>query len=314
MKHYLVTGGAGFMGSHLVDRLITLGHRVSVIDDFSAGKEENIIQHKGNPNFSLYRRDICNDLCDIFQDNEFDALFHVAAKPRVQFSIDFPVPTHHTNINGTMYLLELARKYNVKRFVFTSSSSVYGDQDTLPIAEHMQPNPISPYALHKLVGEQYCKLYYKLYGLETVILRPFNIYGPRQDPGGGYASLIPKFSEMISSHQQPTINGDGKQTRDFTFVSDVVAAQIAAANIKNRDALGQAFNVGAGDNYSVNDVFWKLVELSNKQISPLYGPAVVEPHDTLADISRSRDILGWVPQKNFDQGLLETYNFFANKK
>ena len=171
---YLVTGGAGFIGSHLVERLINLGHKVVVIDDFSLGKEENLIKDN---NLTVYRKNICDDLSEIFNEDKFDAVFHLAALPRVQFSIKEPIKTHNANINGILNLLDYCRRFNIKRFVFSSSSSVYGDQEKLPFTEVMNPNPMSPYALHKLVGEYYCSLFNMLYGVETISLRYFNVYG-----------------------------------------------------------------------------------------------------------------------------------------
>ncbi|MCL4397622.1 SDR family oxidoreductase [Patescibacteria group bacterium] len=295
----LVTGGAGFIGSHLVDRLLSDGHEVTVIDNFSTGRPENLAGKK----VEIIKRSICDNLDQIFENEKFEVVFHLAAIPRVQLSINDPVNTHETNINGTFNLLLTCRKFNVKRFVFSSSSSVYGDQDRLPLVETMTPNPSSPYALHKLVGEHYCRLFRELYGLETISLRYFNVYGPRQNPDGGYANLIPKFFRMLKDGNSPVINGTGKQTRDFTYVGDVVEANLLAANTTNPDCFGQTFNVGAGKNYSVNEVAEIIIKLTGSKSKVSYGPKVVEPQNTLADISKSTKLLGWSPKTNFTEGM-----------
>ena len=204
---YLVTGGAGFIGSNLVDRLLELEHKVVVIDDFSLGKKENLREHK---NLVVHKRSICDNLYNIFSVEKFDGVFHVAALPRVQFSIKNPIETNNVNVNGTLNLLDECRYFGVKRFVFSSSSSIYGDQDRLPLVETMNPNPMSPYAIQKITGEYYCKSFNSSPGLETISLRYFNVFGARQDPSGDYACLIPKFISLINKNIQPTINGDGE--------------------------------------------------------------------------------------------------------
>lgn len=307
---YLVTGGTGFIGSHVAERLLKEGNKVIVIDDSSLGKKENISHLQENENLILYQRSICDDVDDIFKNNKIDAVFHLAALPRVQFSIQNPRKTHEANVNGTFNLLNTCRKFNVKRFIFSSSSSIYGDQEKLPIEENALPNPISPYALHKLIGEQYCKVFTLIYGMETISLRYFNVYGPRQSPEGGYACLIPKFIKLISENKQPIINGDGEQTRDFTFCSDVANANFLAANTDNKECFGQAFNIGAGRNISVNEVTHSIIKLSNKKITPIHGPSVIEPKNTLADITKAKDLLGWIPNVTFEEGLKQTYEYF----
>jgi nucleoside-diphosphate-sugar epimerase len=317
MSKYLVTGGAGFIGSHLVDKLLSLGHQVVVVDNFSLGKKENLADHQRNKNLVVYRKDICDDLSYIFK-KEFvrsrqkpSAIFHLAALPRVQFSIDYPAKTHQVNVNGTLNLLETARKFNLKRFVFSSSSSIYGDQTKMPLVEAMEPKPVSPYALQKLVGENYAKLFNLLYGLETISLRYFNVFGPRQDPKGDYACLIPRFIKLIDQDRKPIINGDGCQTRDFTFVDDVVEANLLAAQIKNRACFGQIFNIGAGHNVSVNQVTKLILKLSNPKIKPIHGPALIEPRNSLAEIKKAKKMLGWQPQVSFEEGLQKTYQYFV---
>lgn len=312
---YLVTGGAGFIGSHVVDELLNLGHKVLVIDDFSLGKKENLAQHQDNKNLVVYKKSICSRLTEIFQKNpKIDALFHLAALPRVQFSIEHPIKTHKVNVNGTLNLLESCRQFEIKRFIFSSSCAVYGNQEALPFTEEMSPNPLCPYGLHKLVGEYYCRLFYQLYDLETISLRYFNVFGPRLDPQGDYACVIPKFTRLIRQGKSPTINGDGKQTRDFIFVSDVVRANLLAAQTQNKDCFGQVFNIGSGQNLSINEIAQRIIKLSGQKIQPRYGPPVVEPRHTLADTQKAKKLLGWQPKISFESGLKKTYDYFMISK
>lgn len=288
----------------MIDRLLADGWSVTVVDDFSLGSREQIASYKDHIRF--FEKSITQDLSDVFRDIHYDAVFHIAALPRVQFSIKEPQKTHEANINGTLNLLVHARDAGVKRFVFSSSSSLYGDQKVLPITEDARPNPLSPYALHKLVGEYYCQLFHSLYGMETVALRYFNVFGPRQNPNGEYAAAIAKFSKKIMDDERPTVFGDGEQTRDFTFVSDVVAANIAAATTSNQDAFGSAYNIGGGNQISINDVIARINEVLGKKIAPEYAAPVVESRHTKADISRTEQVLGWRPKVTFEEGLKKT--------
>ncbi|MBI5872287.1 SDR family oxidoreductase [archaeon] len=306
----LVTGGMGFIGSHLVDRLLAEGHKVIVIDNLSSGKEENLAQHKDNKKLKFYKRDICSNLSAIFNKDKIDIVYHLAAIINVQQSIHNPTQTHNVNLYGTFNLLNMCKKFGVKRFVFSSSSAVYGEPEKLPMVETMRRNPLSPYALHKVTGEEYCRLFSLLYGLETISLRYFNVYGARQNPEGGYACLIPKFIKMIKNNISPTINGDGEQKRDFVFVSDVVDAIVLAGRTENKDCLNQAFNIGSGNALSVNEITKSIIELSGKKIKPAYCPAVIEPRITLAGISKAKQLLGWEPKKDFKEGLKETFEYF----
>lgn len=306
---YLITGGAGFIGSHLVDRLLGLGYEIIVIDDFSSGNAENLRHHENNPNLKIHVKNICDkDIDNLFYG--VAAVFHVAAIPRVQYSIKFPEKTNTINVNGTLNVLEAARKAGVKRFIYSASSSAYGDQEKLPLVETMNPNPMSPYALQKLVGEYYCKLHYLLHGMETISLRYFNVFGPRQDPSGGYACLVPKSINLILRGKSPEINGDGEQTRDFTFVKDVVDANILAVTTSNKQAFGQVFNIGAGKEISVNDVIKKIIV--NRNIIPKHKPSVIEPKHTLADITKIKTVLGWNPKYTFNDGIKETIDWFSH--
>lgn len=310
MAKYLVTGGAGFIGSHLVDRLLKDGHEAVVIDDFSLGKKENL---SARPRLKIYKKSICEKLDLIFKQHRFDAVFHLAALPRVQFSIAHPRQSHEANVNGTLNLLIAARDRGVKRFIYSSSSSVYGNQTILPLVETMTPNPMSPYAFQKLAGEHYCRLFAELYGLETVSLRYFNVYGPRQNPDGAYAGQIPKFFSKLLAGETPVINGDGKQTRDNTYVDDVVEANLASLRGLTPQSFGQAFNVGGAHNHSVNFTSDAIVKLTGSKIKPKHGPAVIEPHDTLANVSKAKKILGWNPKTPYAKGLALTYEFFTGR-
>jgi UDP-glucose 4-epimerase len=309
---YLVSGGAGFIGSHIVDELLRLGNEVVVIDNFLTGKEENLVQHNTNIKLKVIRKSICDDLTEIFRHEKFDVVVHLAAMPRVQLSIAKPGETHEANINGTFNLLMFCKQFNVKRFVFSSSSSVYGDQEKFPTTEDMQPNPLSPYAMHKLVGELYCKQFNRLFEVETVALRYFNVYGPRQDPNGGYAGLIPKFFSCFLKGEAPTIFGDGEQRRDFTYVEDVVNANILAATTKDKKCFGEAFNIGGGKNYSVNEVSQIIEKLCDSKVKVIYGPGVVEARISLSDTSKAKEMLGWKQKFNFEEGMKITFEYFKD--
>ena len=307
MKTYIVTGGAGFIGSHLTDRLLADGHRVIVIDDFSLGKKENLPKHE---NLILIEKSVTDDLRTALKKYlPIAAVFHEAALPRVQFSIAYPWESHVANADGTLNMLLIARDLGIKRFVFASSSSVYGDQQ-IPLVETMHPKPISPYALQKLIGEHYCRLFFELYQLETISLRYFNVFGPRQNPDGAYAGQIPKFFDKLIRGETPVINGDGEQTRDNTYIDDVVAANILAAE-RREGVWGEFLNIGGGHNTSVNATTEYILKITGSKIKPTHGPAVVEPKNTLADISQAKRLLGWEPRADFEEGLKKTYEYFT---
>ena len=310
MKKALVTGGAGFIGSHLVEKLVKDNWGVVVIDDLSLGNENNL--YKVKDKIVFYKKSICDNLSEIFKKEKFDCVFHVAALPRVQFSIVQPIITHEVNVNGTLNLLNLCKQGGVKRFIFSSSSSVYGEQKKMPLNEDMKTKPISPYALHKLIGEYYCFLFNLLYGLETISLRYFNVFGERQSSEGGYACLIPKFTKMFLDKKKPIINGDGEQTRDFTYAGDVVCANILAAQTQNQKAFGKKFNIGGGENKSVNYITQKIKYILQTEIEVVYGDPVIEPKHTLADISKAKEFLGWVPSAKFYESLKRTIESFRN--
>jgi nucleoside-diphosphate-sugar epimerase len=309
IKKCLIDGGCGFIGGHLTHKLKSLGHNVLVIDNLSTGKLENI---PNNCNFE--KIDICdiNKLDNIFKSYKPNIIFHLAALPRVQFSIKNPELTHNTNINGTFNLLLKSKEYNVDRFIYSSSSSIYGYQKTFPLTEDMKPNPMSPYALQKLTGEYYCNLFYKIYSLKTISLRYFNCYGKNMNLDSNYACMIPKFINLVLHNKQPVIFGDGENTRAYTFISDVVNANIISGfNIfKEDEVFGRCFNIGAEIDYSVNDVVDKINKLANKNIKPIYIDPVIEPKNTKADLNLSKTILRWSPKVDFKEGLIKTFNYY----
>lgn len=297
---YLVTGGAGFIGSNLTDQLINDGHEVVIIDDLSTGKKENI-----NSQAKFIELDIRNleEIKPHFVG--IDGVFHVAALPRVPLSIEDPITTHDININGTLNVLIAARDAKVKRLVYSASSSAYGNQDKMPLTEGMLPKPMSPYGIQKYVGEHYARNFALLYGLETVSLRYFNVYGPRMAMKGGYVTVMSVFLRNKRDGKKLTITGDGTQTRDFTFVGDVVRANIMAMT-SDRVGNGEVLNIGGGNNQSINDIAEKIggeVEYIDPRI---------EPHDTLADTSKAKELIGWQPQTQIDDGIAEAKKWFES--
>jgi len=305
----LVTGGAGFIGSHLTEELIRLGHSVVVIDNFSLGNPDNLNFGAPSNRLKVYQLDVCNDLTDIFSLEGFGAVFHLAAIPRARYSVMQPRETHRSNAGGMFNVLETAHIFGVKRFIFSSSAAIYGETDITPLPETSAPRPVSPYALEKLIGEQYCRLYAQLYGMETVSLRYFNVYGPRQNPAGDYSCLIPKFMRLLANGSQPEIYGDGEQTRDFVHVSDVVRANIIAGFSATKECFGDMFNIGTGMQFCVNDVFALIRDITGKQsITPRHSPPFIEPRSSCADISKSKSILGWQPTVAFSDGISKTYS------
>jgi len=280
-KKVIVTGGAGFIGSHLVDELVKEGADVLVIDNLSTGKKENL-----NPKSKFFKLDIkdLKKIKPVFKGVGF--VFHLAAVASVQYSIDYPKETNDINVGGTLNVLLASKEAEVKRVIFSSSSSVYGDVKKLPTDESCLISPKSPYALQKYIGERYCKLFSEIYEQETVCLRYFNVYGERQNPDGAYASVIAKFLDMKKKKTPLTITGDGKQTRDFVYVKDVARANILAA-ISKKVGRGECINIGSGKGYSVNEVA-KIIGGSQK-----YIPSRIEPKKSLANISLAKKLLNW---------------------
>lgn len=302
----LVTGGAGFIGSHLVDRLLSENHKVIVLDNFSTGRAENLYQHRNNKNLSVHKTDICNaGLLNSGYFKYVDWVFHLAALADIVPSIVRPLDYHRSNVDGTVNVLESCRKYGVKRFVYAASSSCYGIPDKYPTAETAEIKPQYPYALTKNLGEQYVLHWGKIYKLPVISLRFFNVYGPRSRTSGTYGAVFGTFLAQKLAGKPFTVVGDGRQTRDFTFVTDVTDALVKAAqsSIKN-----EIFNVGSGGTYSIN----RLVELLGGEVT--YIPRRPgEPECTLADISKIKKILKWKPEVDFKSGvkiLLDNIEFF----
>lgn len=311
---FLVTGGAGFIGSHVVEALLRQGKSVRVIDNFNTGKEENL---KG------FSKEYAN-LLDIVEGDirdekivdkvmkEADYVFHLAALPSVSRSIEDPVTCSQVNINGTLNILNAAKQYRVKRVIFSSSSSVYGDSPELPKKESMPPHPLSPYALTKLTGEIYCRIFSDIYGLETLSLRYFNVFGPRQDPDSEYAAVIPKFVTSVINKTPPTIYGDGEQARDFTYVENVVQANLKALEAKNSG--GEVLNIACGEKMTINRLMKEICRILKNSIKPIHDePRKGEIRDSLADISKAKEMLGYCPSIRFEKGLETTIRFFQER-
>jgi nucleoside-diphosphate-sugar epimerase len=306
-RRALVTGGAGFIGSHIADRLVGDGWSVRILDDFSSGREENLAQC-GN-RIELLRGDLRDPELVARAVRDVEVVFHQAALASVPRSVAEPERTNHVNITGTLGLLEAARRAGVRRLVFAASSSAYGDTPTLPKVETMPANPMSPYALQKYVGEVYCSLYTRLYGLETVALRYFNVYGPRQDPKSEYAAVIPRFVTACLGNDSPRIYGDGEQTRDFSFVSDAVQANLLAADAPR--ASGTVMNVAGGRRVSLNQLLRDIIELTGANVEPHHDPP--RSGDSLADLGRAGELLGYTPRVQLRKGLLRTIDYFREQ-
>jgi nucleoside-diphosphate-sugar epimerase len=308
---YLVTGGGGFIGSNLVEALLRGGEDVRVLDDFSTGRRANLEEApawagEGGGRFELLEGDIRAPDTTRRAVAGVQYVLHQAAIPSVQRSVKDPVASNAVNVTGTLQLLVAARDAGVKRFVFASSSSLYGESETLPKVETMPSAPISPYGLQKLAAETYCGLFHRLYGLPTVALRYFNVFGPRQDPGSEYSAVIPRFVTALRDGGRPTVFGDGEQTRDFTFVANVVQANRRACQAPP-EALGLAYNIACEERISLNGLLGILGELLGRSPDPVYAPA--RPGDirhSLADIGRARRLLGYAPETDLREGLRRT--------
>lgn len=292
-RRVLVTGGAGFIGSHLVEALVGLGYMVRVIDNLTTGNAARV--HRSA---ELIDADIRKPESMESAFHDVDCVFHVAALPRVPLSIENPLETHMVNVVGTINVLQAARRLGVRRVVYSGSSSVYGEQDRMPLKETMSPNPLSPYALQKLAAEQYTRLFHRLYGMQTLSLRYFNVFGPRMATEGAYLTVISNFLQSHRAGTPLTIEGDGEQTRDFTHVRDVVRANLLAMNSAIAD--GRAINVGQGRSVSVN---WVATRIGGPRIYK--PPRVGDIRHTLADHSMADQILGWRPKVTTEQGLSE---------
>ncbi len=300
---FLVTGGAGFIGSNLCEAILKMGYKVRCLDDLSTGKKENIDLFTDDPNYTFIKGDVknlevCMNVCE-----GVDYVLHQAAWGSVPRSIEMPLFYERNNIMGTLNMMEAARQKGVKKFVYASSSSVYGDHPVLPKKEGQEGNLLSPYALTKRCAEEYAKLYTRLYGLDTYGMRYFNVFGRRQDPDGAYAAVIPKFIKMLMNDETPTINGDGRQSRDFTYVENVIEANLKAC-LAPHEAAGNAFNIAYGGREYLIDIYHSLTRALGKDIKPKFGPdRAGDIKHSNADISKAREMLGYDPDYDFDSGL-----------
>jgi UDP-glucose 4-epimerase len=303
----LVTGGAGFIGSHLVDRLIDEGHRVRVLDDLSTGREKNV-----NPGAELFRGDVAEESTVRRAVAGVDVAFHHAAHRAVLRSVEHPLATDTANTHGTLTVLKAAVDAGVGRVVYASSSSVYGGAAERPTPESASLWPRSPYAVSKVAGEHYCRVFTELYGLETVALRYFNVYGPRQRPDSAYAAVVPLFIHALRTGERPEIHGDGKQSRDFTYIDDVIAANLAAAGAASTACSGKAYNVAGGRAYSVLDVLETVGRILGVPARPVHTePRPGDVRHTRADIGAARRDLGHQPGVDLEAGLRETVEWFS---
>jgi nucleoside-diphosphate-sugar epimerase len=313
MANVLVTGGAGFIGSNLTEVLLQRGHFVRVLDDFSTGKRENLIFDKAYPSQEIIEGDI-RDLgtCQkAIKGTEY--VFHQAALPSVQRSIEDPETSNAVNVGGTLNILLAAKEIGVKRVVYASSSSIYGDTPTLPKHEEMPSNPLSPYALQKYIGERYCRLFYQLYGLDTISLRYFNIFGPKQDPNSLYSAVIPKFIDALLHGHAPIIFGDGEQSRDFTYIENVVQANLLAMSPGHLH--GEAINIACGKRTSLNQLLNILKEILGSKQTPIHQePRQGDVKHSLADIRKGKEILNYEPKIGIEVGLEKTVEFFKRQK
>lgn len=305
---YLVTGGAGFIGSNIAETLINKGENVRIIDNFLTGKPENMATFKDKVEF------IEGDLRDLETVKkamkDVNYVIHQAALPSVPKSVDLPIESNEHNTNGTLNVLYSAKESGVKRVVYAASSSAYGDQPQSPKVETMIPMPMSPYAVNKLTGEYYCAAFYKVYGLETVALRYFNVFGPRQDPTSFYSAVIPKFIAALLKNEQPTIFGDGEQSRDFTYIDNVVSANLLAC--KAEDAGGYMCNVACGESFTLNQLLRELQNILGTNIEPIYeAPRVGDVKHSLADITKAKLKLGFEVLVDFKEGLKKTVEWFS---
>ena len=306
MALYLVTGGAGFIGSHMAEELVRRGERVRVVDNLVTGKRQNLahIAHVDFMEGDLANLDVARRAVD-----GVDFVLHQAAIPSVPRSVEDPITSNRANIDASLNILIAARDSGVKRLVYAGSSAAYGDAPTLPKVETMPAAPLSPYALQKLVAEQYCQLFTRLYGLETVTIRYFNVFGPRQDPSSSYSGVISLFISTLCEGRQPTIDGDGEQTRDFTYVANVVDGALRACRAPA--VSGEVINVAVGDRISLHQLFRTVRDLVGARLEPVYAaPRRGDVRDSQADIQKARRLLGYEPMVGFDEGLKKTVEWY----
>jgi nucleoside-diphosphate-sugar epimerase len=310
MPSYLVTGGAGFIGSHLAEELLRRGERVRVVDNFITGKRDNL---KHIPGVELIEGDLADLAVAQRAVAGIEYVLHQAAIPSVPRSVQDPITSNRANIDASLNVLVAARDAGVRRVVYAGSSSAYGDTPTLPKVETMGTAPLSPYALQKLVAEHYCQMFTRLYGLETVTIRYFNVFGPRQDPSSPYSGVISLFIRALVEGRQPTIYGDGEQTRDFTYVANVVDGVLRACTAP--DAGGEVINVATGGRISLNALFDAVQRLTGTDVTPIYAaPRAGDVRDSQADIGKARRLLEYEPIVAFDQGLEQTVAWFRKSQ
>lgn len=309
---FLVTGGAGFIGSNLCEAILNLGYRVRCLDDLSTGKQANVDMFMDNPRYEFIKGDIKDLEVCIRACENVDYVLNQAAWGSVPRSIEMPLFYCANNIQGTLNMMEAARQNGVKKFVYASSSSVYGDEPNLPKTEGREGNLLSPYALTKRCDEEWAKQYTKHYGLDTYGLRYFNVFGRRQDPNGAYAAVIPKFIKQLLNDEQPTINGDGKQSRDFTYIENVIEANLKAC-LASSEAAGEAFNIAYGGREYLIDIYYTLTEALGKNIAPHFGPdRKGDIKHSNADISKAKKLLGYEPEYDFARGLNEAIEWYKS--
>lgn len=307
---FLVTGGAGFIGSNLCEAILNLGYRVRCLDDLSTGKQSNVDMFLNHPSYEFIKGDVkCLDTCvEACKGASF--VLHQAAWGSVPRSIEMPLFYCANNIQGTLNMMEAARQNKVKTFVYASSSSVYGDEAHLPKQEGVEGNLLSPYALTKRCAEEWAKQYSRHYGLKTIGLRYFNVFGRRQDPHGAYAAVIPKFIKQLLNNERPTINGDGRQSRDFTYIENVVEANLKAC-LAPEEARGEAFNIAYGGREYLIDIYHDLTKALGKNIEPVFGPdRVGDIKHSNADITKAERLLGYAPEYDFERGLNEAIEWY----
>jgi UDP-N-acetylglucosamine/UDP-N-acetyl-alpha-D-glucosaminouronate 4-epimerase len=303
----LVTGGAGFVGSNLVEALLVRGDDVVVLDNFSSGRRERL--ERFDDRLSLVEGDLRSYERVHAAMGGIEIVFHQGALPSIPRSIQDPLTTSAVNVEGTLNVLLAARDAEVRRVIFASSSSIYGDAPGLPRREEQRPSPLAPYAVSKLAAESYCSAFWKVYGLETVSLRYFNVFGPGQDPSSQYAAVVPRFITALLDGERPVIYGDGEQSRDFTFVQEVVQANLLASDAE--EVAGEVFNVAAGRSRTVNELARTIAEIVGTSVEPMHAnPRTGEVRDSAADIAKARALLGYEPTDSFREGLTATIDFF----
>ncbi|MEI9475031.1 MAG: SDR family oxidoreductase [Deltaproteobacteria bacterium] len=308
----LVTGGAGFIGSNLTEALLRQGHRVRVLDNFSTGRRENLIFEEKYPLLETMEGDICDlDVCRKAMRGT-DVVFHQAALPSVQQSVEDPSFSNSVNAGGTLNVLLAARDEGVRKLIYASSCAIYGDDPVLPKKEEMSPSPLSPYALQKYVGEKYCQLFFQLYGLETLSLRYFNIFGPKQDPASVYSGVIARFISALVEGSAPNVYGDGEQSRDFTYVGNVVQANLLAMSAHRLH--GEVINIGCGKRTSLNQLLDVLKRILGSQAFPVYQEARQgDVRHSVADIEKGRERLNYSPEEDIEPGLNKTVEYFRGR-